>query len=81
MSNECGETSEASQTLRVGYNCGYYLTAEEVNVYPNPANDTDVTVEWPELAEVCSVELMDDKGRIIEISTPKKIKQNSRFKS
>jgi hypothetical protein len=69
--NICNKSVEISQTFGLDYNCGYSLTAEEVNVYPNPSSNSDITVEWPELAHVSSVQLVDENAKIIDVLVPK----------
>ncbi len=71
LTNACTGSYLASQTLQYGYNCPNSLTSEEVNIYPNPVNESDLTIEWPESAEVTSVNLIDGFAQTIQTIQPK----------
>jgi hypothetical protein len=69
LSNECGSNVFA-QTFILSSNCSYFAE-EEISIYPNPINDSDLNVEWPEGYEVTTVSLLDDNGKYIQSIHPK----------
>lgn len=76
MTNQCNQSTTISRTLLMDYNCGgggyYYTTNQEVNIYPNPVNSSELTVEWPEESQVSSVQLISAKNsKKIETIIPK----------
>jgi len=71
--NSCGSFSY-SRTVGRDSNCPYYLTASDVEVYPNPAISEEITVEWPAKANVSSITLIDKKSHKHKVILPKENK-------
>jgi hypothetical protein len=68
--NSCGSTTV---TRTFGNGCYSGLVANDVNIYPNPMETVslELTVEWPDSAQVESVALIDRFARTLDSGQPK----------